>query len=86
MADIYFPVQCDDDTMGTDSALRKWASHILEGTTKIDRSINIAKDYELQREKVGFTNVVEEKLIWLRNRWLKDKRMKKISEYGPMKT
>ncbi|CZR67449.1 related to methyltransferase [Phialocephala subalpina] len=78
MADICFPVQCDDETMGPDSALRKWANLILEGTTKIGRPINSAKDYKTQLGKAGFTDIVEERLIWPQNRWPKDKRIKEI--------
>jgi hypothetical protein len=78
MADICFPVQCDDESMPKDSTLRNWADLLLAGTIKIGRPINSAKDYKQQLEKAGFTNVVEQKFIWPQNRWPRDRKMKEL--------
>lgn len=80
MADLCFPFQCDDESMTKDSALKKWAELILEGTTKIGRPINSAKYYQQQLESAGFVNIVEQKFVWPTNRWPKDKNMKEIGE------
>lgn len=82
MADITFPVQCDDGTMTEDSALKKWAGLILEGTTKIGRPINSATEYKTQLQTAGFVNIVEQRFYWPQNRWPKDKAMKEIGMWS----
>ena len=80
MADICFPVEFVDDTMPEDSALKKWAGLILDGTRTIGRPIDSAKKYKEQLEKAGFVNVVEQKFTWPQNRWPKEKNMKEIGK------
>jgi hypothetical protein len=78
LADTSFPVECDDNTMTADSALRKWANLMLEGTIKGGRPGNSAKDYPQQLEAAGFTNIVRKRYVWPLNRWPKDKTLKEI--------
>merc|ERR1712093_460683 len=82
MADICFPVEFVDDTMPEDSALKKWAGLILDGTRTIGRPIDSAKKYKEQLEKAGFVNVVEQKFTWPQNRWPKEKKMKEIGAWS----
>lgn len=80
MADICFPVEFVDGTMPEDSALKKWAGLILDGTRTIGRPIDSAKKYKEQLEKAGFVNVVEQKFTWPQNRWPKERKMKEIGK------
>ncbi len=80
MADICFPVQCVDDSMPEDSVLKKWAGLILEGTTKIGRPIDSARNYKQQLEKAGFVDIVEQQYLWPQNKWPKEKKLKEIGK------
>lgn len=78
LADMMFPLACDDGTLTESSALRKWSNLLLEGTMKAGRPVNSAKNYKEQLEAAGFTKVVKERFIWPLNRWPKDKTLKEI--------
>lgn len=81
LADMIFPIECDDGTMKEDSALQKWSTLMLEGTIKGGRPVNSAKDYKEQLEAAGFTNVVEKRYVWPLNRWPKDPTLKEIGRF-----
>ena len=52
-----FPVECDDDTMTADSALRKWSDMLLDIGKKIGRDLDAAKSYKEEMERVGYTDI-----------------------------
>ncbi|TDZ35512.1 putative methyltransferase tdiE [Colletotrichum spinosum] len=77
IADIA-PVTADDDTLGEDTALRRWAADLLKGTELVGRSFDGAKLYRKQLEEAGFVNVTEAVFKWPQNRWPKDPRYKEL--------
>jgi hypothetical protein len=78
VADICFPVQVDDESLQTDSALRKWSDLMLDASQKAGSSMNSARLYKSQLEVAGFTNVVEVQHKWPQNTWPKDKKFKEL--------
>jgi hypothetical protein len=81
LADICFPVQADDKSLKSDSALRKWSNLMLEAAQKAGSPINSAQLYKAQLEATGFCNVVEIQYKWPQNRWPKDKTLKTLGMY-----
>ena len=82
--DICFPILDNDDSFPEDCAVKKWSDLIVEGTTKLGRPANSAKQYKLQLEAAGFENVVEKQYRWPQNRWPKDKKMKELGVFSPL--
>lgn len=76
--DIRFPIIDNDHSFPEDCAIRKWTDLILEGTTKLGRPANSAKDYKEQLIAAGFKNVVEVQYKWPQNRWPKDPKLKEL--------
>ena len=71
-------MHCDDNSMGPDSAVRKWSELGVEAAAKIGRYLDSAKSYKAEMERVGFTDVVQTIHIWPMNRWPKDKKYKEL--------
>ncbi|CZS95672.1 related to methyltransferase [Rhynchosporium agropyri] len=82
LADICFPVEFVDGSAPADSALKKWAGLILDGTKTAGRPIDSAKMYKEELRKAGFVNIVEQKFTWPQNRWPKDKKMKELGAWS----
>ncbi|RDL41874.1 Uncharacterized protein BP5553_01853 [Venustampulla echinocandica] len=76
--DIKFPIEDNDNSFPEDCSIKKWADLILEGTTKLGRPCNTAKDYKAQLINAGFTNVVEIVYKWPQNKWPKDRKLKEL--------
>jgi hypothetical protein len=57
LADICFPVQAIDDSLRSDSPLRKWSNLMLEATQKAGCPMDSARFYQAQLETAGFINV-----------------------------
>jgi len=60
--------------------VKKWADLILEGTVKLGRPCDSAKDYKAQLIEAGFIDVVEVRYKWPQNRWPKDRELKELGE------
>ena len=73
-----FPVQCDDDTMPADSALKKWSDLLLDVGKKIGRDLDAAKSYKEEMEKVGYTDIGVRVDVWPMNQWPKGAKNKEI--------
>jgi hypothetical protein len=71
ITDVAFPVECDDGTMGPDSALRKWSSLLLDIGQKTGRDLDAAKHYKEEMEKAGYIDVGVRVDVWAMNRWPK---------------
>jgi hypothetical protein len=80
VADMCFPVRTDDDSIPTDSDLRKWSDFLLDATTKASRPINSAELYKSQLQEAGFTNVVEVTYKWPVNTWPKNRKFKELGK------
>lgn len=80
IADITFPVLCDDDSLAPDSALLRWTKMILECGHKIGRLCNSGVFYKEQMEAAGFENVAESVFKWPGNRWPRDKYYKELGQ------
>ncbi|RDW58896.1 S-adenosyl-L-methionine-dependent methyltransferase-3 [Coleophoma cylindrospora] len=78
LADICMPIECDDGTLPSGSALKKWGDCILEASIKGGRPINSPKSYKSLLQTAGFTDVVEKIYKWPTNTWPKDKDLKTI--------
>jgi len=76
--DICFPIIDNDDSFPENCAVKKWADLIVEGTTKLGRPANSAKQYKDQLIEAGFENVVQYQLKWPQNRWPKDRKLKEL--------
>lgn len=78
IADITFPVGCDDGSLPSDSPLRQWSDFMLQASYNLQRPLDSAKSYASQLSEAGFVNVVEQKFKWPQNPWPKDPRFKEI--------
>lgn len=78
--DIKFPIEDNDNSFPEDCAVKKWADLILEGTVKLGRACDSAKDYKTQLIEAGFTDVVEIRYKWPQNRWPKDRKLKELGK------
>ncbi|KAL2061573.1 hypothetical protein VTL71DRAFT_6950 [Oculimacula yallundae] len=76
--DIKFPIEDNDASFPADCAVKQWSGLILEGTVKLGRRADGAKDYKRQLEEAGFVDVVEVQYKWPQNRWPKDKKLKEL--------
>ncbi|PVH70597.1 S-adenosyl-L-methionine-dependent methyltransferase [Cadophora sp. DSE1049] len=76
--DISFPIEDNDSSFPPDCAVKKWSDLILEGTIKLSRPCDSAKDYKAQLIEAGFENVVEIRYKWPQNSWPKDKKLKEL--------
>lgn len=80
MKDISFPIEDNDSSFPEDCAVKKWSDLILEGTIKLGRPCDSAKDYKAMLIEAGFEDVVEVRYKWPQNRWPKDKKLKELGE------
>jgi hypothetical protein len=78
ITDVTFPCECDDGTMGPDSALRKWSNLLLDVGKKTGRDLDAAKSYKEEMEKAGFTDIGVRVDMWPMNRWPKGDRNKEL--------
>jgi len=78
MADIVFPVACDDDSLPADSPFRQWSDFMLQASHNLKRPLDSAKSYASQLAEAGFVNVVEKKFKWPQNPWPRDPRFKEM--------
>jgi hypothetical protein len=78
MTDVAFPAECDDGTMGPDSALRKWSDLLIEVGRKTGRDLDSAKSYKSEMEKAGYTDVGVRVDMWAMNRWPKGAKNKEL--------
>jgi hypothetical protein len=81
LADITFPLVCDDDTLKPDSALKRWSDMLFESCSKIGRICNSAIFYKDQMEDAGFVNVIVTIYPWPTNRWPRDKHFKELGKF-----
>lgn len=78
--DIKFPIVDNDNSFPEDCAVKKWADLILEGTVKLGRPADCAKDYKDQLIEAGFENVVVIQYKWPQNSWPKDPKLKELGK------
>lgn len=76
--DVKFPIEDNDNSFPKDCAVKKWADLILEGTTKLGRPADSAKDYKEQLIQAGFENVVEIQYVWPQNSWPQNRKLKEL--------
>ena len=81
MVDPSYPFQVDDESLPTNSALKKWTEGMMEGCKKAGRPIGTAKSNKAQVEAAGFTNVVELQYKWPQNHWPKNKKFKELGMF-----
>jgi hypothetical protein len=82
LADIVYPLQCDDDSLPDNSALLQWTKYLLDGMAAFQRPIDTALKYEEQLAEVGFVDIAVIQHKWPTNRWPKDPKHKELGEWG----
>ncbi|SPO07434.1 related to methyltransferase [Cephalotrichum gorgonifer] len=65
LQDLHFPHGCDDGTMTEETAIYRLGHLFLEASIALGRPLNPAPTYKGIMEKVGFEDVVQQKLVWL---------------------
>lgn len=75
---MVFPVECDDGTMGPDSALKKWSDMLLDIGKKTGRDLDSGKYYKEEMAKVGYTDIGVHVDVWAMNRWPKGAKNKEL--------
>lgn len=81
LQDITFPVECDDGSMKSDAAVKKWSDTMLQATSAIQRYGDSPKRYKQQMIDAGFVNIREVVYKWPTNPWPKDPRYKELGAY-----
>lgn len=72
---------CDDDTMGLDSALRRFNDEQIALCASIGLDPTSAKTYGELLGKAGFVDIRVIHHFWPMNRWPKDKRYKELGQW-----
>lgn len=78
IADITFPIRCDDGTLSDSTPIKQWSDHMLQASYNLQRPLDSAQSYAKQLAEAGFVNIVERKFKWPQNAWPKDPRHKEI--------
>ncbi|KAH6672676.1 S-adenosyl-L-methionine-dependent methyltransferase [Plectosphaerella plurivora] len=81
LQDITFPVECDDGSMKSDAAVKKWSDTMLQATSAIQRYGDSPKRYQQQMIDAGFVNVRQVIYKWPTNPWPKDPKYKELGAW-----
>lgn len=82
IADIMFPIRCDDATLPSDSPLNQWSEFMLQASRTLQRPLDGAKSCAAQLADAGFVNIVERVFKWPQYAWPKDPKHKELGMWG----
>ena len=79
--EVQFPLRCDDDSAGANSALLNWSTFIQSACRKAGIESTSSLHFVKQMQDQGFINIKEESAQWAIGPWPKGKVQKAIGRY-----